>query len=151
MKKLIVPVLLALAAVLFLPAPSFAQSYVTQIQLANIGDPCANPNVAKSSVAISISSATTTQLVALSGTTHVYVCGFAFTLAGTTPTLAFEYGTGTTCGTGTTALTGAFSAAQSVYPPGYTVMTAPSGNALCAVTTGTGTPLMEGVLTYVAQ
>jgi hypothetical protein len=113
-------------------------------------DPCSV--AAKASVAVSITTATTTQLVALSTGKKVYVCGFAATF-GASSTLALEYGTGTACATGTTALTGVFTPAT-----GGTVVTGngsatvtggPAGNALCALTTGTGG--IFGLLTYVQQ
>jgi hypothetical protein len=115
-------------------------------------DPCQSPAVVKSSVAVNIASATTTQLVALSGTTKVYVCGFSASMMGTTPAITFEYGTGTTCGTGTTALTGAFApTAGSVLNIGQggTAFAGIAGNALCALSGGT--PSIQGVLTYVQQ
>ena len=59
-----------------------------------------------------VNATATSQLVAAVANTSVYVCGFFGTIAGTTPTLAFEYGTGTTCGTGTTLLTGTMTPAS---------------------------------------
>ena len=122
-------------------------------------DPCFS-NTPKSNVSVSITTATTTQLVALSGTTSIYICGFTGTVnsATTATTLQFEYGTGASCGTGTTVLTGAMNtggstAAGSVVisfaDPGSTFKTA-AGNALCVVTTGT-TINVQGVLTYIQQ
>lgn len=110
-------------------------------------DPC---NTAiKSSVAISITSATTTQLIALSAGQHIYVCGVALSSVGGTST--FEYGTGSSCGTGTTSLTGPFPASSTVILSGAeTKFTAPVGNALCLVS-GTSTSATGGVLTYVQQ
>ena len=111
-------------------------------------DPCST--TAKSSVAISVGSATTTQLVALSAGKKVYVCGLAVSSVGGTTT--FEYGTGSACATGTTTLSGAFAAASTVSLPGggTTLFTAPSGNALCLLS-GTSTSATAGVLTYVQQ
>ena len=103
------------------------------------------------SVAINISSATTTQLVAPSGTKSVYVCAFSFTVSGTTPTAQFEYGTGASCGSGTTALTGPYTPIvgnEIAAGAGMgTIMRAPAANGVCLVTTGT-TPGAQGVLTY---
>jgi len=121
--------------------------------VAGSSDPCQSSSVTKSSVAINISSATTTQLVALSAGKVVYACGFTASGTGTTDTIQFEYGTGTTCGTGTTALTGPIALAaapNSSYGPGSTVFATASANALCAVTGGTVTNV-AGVLTYVQQ
>jgi hypothetical protein len=127
-----------------------------------VGDPCQSPGNAKSSVPINITTATTTQLVALSGTKTIYVCGASFTIApsGTTAdTILFEFGTGASCGTGTTALTGAFGAGDLTTTTGVTPITladpgvsitAPAGNALCAVSAGT-TVNIQGVLQFVQQ
>jgi len=115
-------------------------------------DPCQSPGATKSSAIVAITTATTTQLVALSGTKSVYVCGFNATVAAA-QTLTFEYGTGSSCGTGTTALTGAFAPATgtplNIGGGEATAITAPSGNALCVVSTTTGST--QGVLTYVQQ
>lgn len=123
-----------------------------KILIGATGDPCLDPNVAKSTVVVNISSATTTQLVALSGSTIVYVCGLSATIAGTTPTLLMEYGTGASCGTGTTALTGTFAPTagtlMSLAVDG-TEMKSIAGNAICLVSGGT--PSIQGVLTYIQQ
>jgi hypothetical protein len=62
---------------------------------------------ADASAAISVSTATTTQIVALSSTKKIYVTSFDV-IAGGTGNITFEYGTGSNCGTGTTVLTGAY-------------------------------------------
>jgi hypothetical protein len=114
-------------------------------------DPCQSSAVAKSSTPVNISSATTTQLVAPSGNLSVYVCGFLATAAGTSPTLQFEYGTGATCGTGTTVLTGVMAASTTVpleFASGLTNFKAPQAQGLCVVSGGTG-PSFQGVLTFV--
>lgn len=110
-------------------------------------DPCFTGQ--KSSVAIAISTATTTQLVALASGKKVYVCSFSATTPASS-SLVFEYGTGSACGTGTTALTGAYGASSSITSGAAdaTQFSAPAGNALCALTTGTGA---QGVLSYVQQ
>lgn len=105
--------------------------------------------MAKSSVAINVTSATTTQLVALSAGKSVHVCSVAVSSVGGTST--FEYGTGSTCGTGTTALTGAFAAASTVsLGGGGDKFTAPAGNALCLLS-GASTTATAGVVAYVQQ
>ena len=90
-----------------------------------------------SSAAISVSTATTTQLLALSGTTKIYVMAYDV-IAGGTGNITFEYGTGSNCGTGTTALTGAYNlTAQAGIAKGdgsAPVLIVPAGNALCALT-----------------
>jgi hypothetical protein len=119
-------------------------------------DPCQSSAIPKQSAVINISSATTTSLVAISGTTTIYVCGFSVTLASTVAadTIQFEYGTGATCGTGTVLLTGALNTAGFLtgtisYGPGSTIFKTVAAQRLCAVTTvGTG-PSIQGVMTFV--
>jgi hypothetical protein len=126
-------------------------------------DPCGSVN--KSSVAISITSATTTSLVALSGTTTIYVCGFAVTIAPsatTADTFLIESGTGAACVTTQAALTGTFGngevpAANTTAPVqvsygngNATVFKTPASGVLCGVTAGTAVNV-QGVLTYVQQ
>ncbi len=112
-------------------------------------DPCLiSP---KASAVIAISTATTTSLVAASAGKAVYVCGFAASIGATT-TVQFETGTGAACVTTQTALTGVFAPGTgtvlSLSGEG-TKLTAPAGQPLCAVSTGTGG--INGVLTYVQQ
>lgn len=129
--------------------------------IAGASDPCSDVSAVKSSVPIAIASATTTQLVALSGTTTIYVCGYlAVGGAGTNPSIQFEYGTGTACATSPVTLTGAMATGVTVSTtapgpifyggPDATLFKTASGNALCAVTGGT-TPNFQGYLTYVQQ
>jgi hypothetical protein len=102
------------------------------------------------SAAINISRATTTQLVAPTGSTQIYVTAWDV-LANSASGLTLEYGTKTAnpCDTGTTALTGAYNfAAQSGISraggpqPLYVI---PQGNALCAVTSGASVSLAGSV------
>jgi hypothetical protein len=86
------------------------------------------------SVPINISTATTLQVVPLSGTTKIYVTYAHIESAGTT-TSKFVYGTGTNCGTGTTDLHPAFSwTAGNGYSGGAglgPILIVPAGQALC--------------------
>jgi hypothetical protein len=130
------------------------------VTFASDQDPCSYAQ--KSSVAIAITTATTTSLVPVSGSTAVYVCGFSFSASNVITTaniLSFEYGTSTNC-TGTHALTGGYgtgsvvAAAPTAYSAGNgssTVFSAPASNGICAVTTIGATGSFEGVLTYVQQ
>jgi hypothetical protein len=124
-------------------------------------DPCSYAK--KNSVAIAVSTATTTALVAVSGSTTVYVCGFDFSIAAsatTATTAQLEYGTGAACVTTHTALTGTYGsgdAAVSTTPTvisrgdgSATVLAGIASNGICIVTAGT-TNLVEGSLTYVQQ
>jgi hypothetical protein len=113
-------------------------------------DPCFTSP--KSSVAVAITTATTTQLVALSATKAIYVCGF-YASTGLSDTLKFEYGTSTNC-TGTNALTGTFTSDAAVVgnlviAGEGTKFVAPAGNGLCIVSVGTGG--IQGVLTFIQQ
>jgi hypothetical protein len=125
-------------------------------------DPCFNPNNAKSSAVINISTATTTSIVAAVAGATVYVCDFVITIsqvATTANTLKFVTGTGATCGTGTTDLTGAFgaggvtAAAPIVIASASTGTTIKSvvGGGICATTTIGATASFVGVLIYVQQ
>lgn len=123
-------------------------------------DPCSYAT--KSSVAINITSATTTQLVAISGSTSIYVCHFSFTASQvitTANTLQFEYGTSTTC-VGANKLTGLYGAGGvtagdpivvSAGNGNGTLFTAPASNGLCALTAIGASASFQGVLTYVQQ
>jgi hypothetical protein len=117
-----------------------------------IGNVGSDPSFGKgtpASVAINVSTATTTQLVAISGSTAIYVTSFDV-IAGGTGNITFEYGTGTNCGTGTTALTGAYPlTAQAGISKGSgvgTILKVPAGNALCVLTSAA--VQMSGSVSY---
>ena len=87
-----------------------------------------------SSALIVVSTATTSQIIALASGKSIYVCALAINGGGTT-TAKLVYGTGTNCATGQTNLTPAFSLALATTVSlgggmGYVTKT-PSGNALC--------------------
>ncbi len=92
---------------------------------------------ADTSTPINVSTATTTQLVALSSGRKIYVTSYDV-VAGGTGNITFEYGTGSNCATGTTALTGAYNlTAQNGIAKGNgegPVLVVPAGNALCVLT-----------------
>lgn len=104
---------------------------------------------ASASVPINVNTATTTQLVALSGSTNIYVTSFDV-IAGGTGNITFVYGTGTNCGTGTASLTGAYPlTAQAGIAKGNgsgPVLIVPSGNALCVTTSAA--QQMSGSVSY---
>jgi hypothetical protein len=104
---------------------------------------------APASQPINVSTATTTQLVAISGSTSIYVTAYDV-IAGGTGNITFEYGTGSNCGTGTTALTGAYPlTAQAGIAKGSgvgVVLKVPSGNALCVLTSAA--VQMSGSVSY---
>jgi hypothetical protein len=114
-------------------------------------DWCQSSNVPKESAAISIttSGAGEHQIVLPETGEPIQVCGYSYDLGGTSPTLEFHYGTKTTtdCDTGTTALTGAMSAATRDVVASLNLFTAPGGDQLCIKLGGT-TPTAVGVITF---
>ena len=90
-----------------------------------------------SSVAINVSTAATTPLVALTAGKAIYVTGWDVVVAAA-DNVTLEYGTGTNCGTGTTALTGTYNLGANgglAKGSGLGVLfKVPAGNALCLVT-----------------
>lgn len=139
---------------------AFGTPNTTQVLSVQTNDPCTY--AAKSSVPINIVSATTTSLVALSGTTAIYVCGFSVTLqeiVASADTILFESGTGAACVTTQAALTGVYGSGGITagvptvisYGSGIsTIFKTPASGVLCAVTAGT-TVNAQGVLTFVQQ
>lgn len=127
----------------------------TPVVVQAAADPCMDPNVAKSSVVLSIATATTTSLVATNGTKKIYVCGISATMAGTSPTATFITGTtaSTACDTGASGLTGAMNPSATVGSInigwGGTTMKTAAGGALCVTTAAT--TAIYGVLSYVQQ
>jgi hypothetical protein len=126
-------------------------------------DPCQSGAVAKSSAPINVTSATTTALVTVSGSTTVYVCGFDITIAPSATaadSAEFEYGSGTACATSPQALTGTFGAGDltTAAPPthvsyggsGATIFKSAASNGVCLLSAGT-TVNIQGVITYVQQ
>lgn len=92
-----------------------------------------------SSVVYDASTNGSTSLVALSGSTVIYVCGYTI-LAGGTVNVSLTTGTGATCGTGTTSLTPAFNlTAQAGVVDGspyFRGMKTAAGGRLCLLTSG---------------
>jgi len=131
----------AVAALCLLAAPglALAQAPLTYVYNdASTGARASAPvPVTNASVAINISTATTTQLVALSAGQAIYVTAYNV-IAGGTGNITLVYGTGSNCGTGTTSLTGAYNlTAQAGVAFGSgvgAVLVVPAGNALCATT-----------------
>jgi hypothetical protein len=116
-----------------------------------VADPCMAPGIAKSNFSVSVTA--DTELVALTSGQTIFLCGSSLTLGGTAPTVAFVYGTGTTCGTGQTSLTGAINPTAGLILNlgwGGTVFSTAVSNALCILITGT-TPTIRGQITYVKR
>lgn len=100
------------------------------------------------SVTIQMTTATTTQLVALAAGQQVRVCAYAIqgSLSVTATTISLVYGTGAACATGTTALTPAWALPASSTALPFRegdgigeLMQTPAGNALCATNSAAGT------------
>jgi hypothetical protein len=138
---------------LFITVPAFAQQpYADHCQTG-----------LRKTISFAISSATTTSLIAPVTGANIYVCGFNVNQAGGTGTIGFEYGTGSTCGTGTIVLSGLFVANTTAGTTtnvlavnhGYTQFATASATGLvpsqrlCAVSTGT--IVQGGYLTYVQE
>jgi hypothetical protein len=133
MKKLIALILWALIC----PQIALAQG-PTRLCYTIGGDNCVPAVQTIKSVPIATSTATTTQLVALVARQNIFVTSFNAVSAGTN-TFKLVYGTGTTCGTGTTDLTGVYTLVANGYVSTGSglgsVLVVPPGNALCIVTT----------------
>lgn len=137
-----------LTAGLIEPAPT------TQLSINGTAgsNPCLNPHTSLQWFSTTTAGTTAAQIVALSGTTKIYVCSMSVVgVSGTTPTLSLVYGTGSNCGTGQTVLVPAFATTAAVlYSFANPVAITAAGNALCYLDTGT-TPVQSLTLTYVQQ
>lgn len=130
-----------------------ATSALAQVAL----NPC-NSSAVRSSATITMSTATTTELVPLVAGQTIYVCEAAMTISQvvtTANTIKFVYGTGSACATGTTNLTGAFGTGGITAGIPITVNTGGfktiASNALCATTTIGATGFFHGVVSYIQQ
>jgi hypothetical protein len=98
------------------------------------------PVITTASAVINISSATTTKLVSGITGQRIYPTAISVDVAGAN-VLTFEYGTGTNCGTGTTAITGPYTLTSGVPlhigSGSAPVLIIPPGNDLCVVTAAT--------------
>jgi len=120
----------------------------------NGSNPCQNPSATLQSLNTSMSTTSATQIIALSGSTKIYLCSLVVGWGGgTSPTFTLEYGTGTNCATGTTVILPATAITASLpnsfsYPPSFYVT--PAGQALCYLLAGTS-PTGKLIATYVQQ
>jgi hypothetical protein len=123
-------------------------------------DPCESSVINKLNVFANITTATTTALVPVSGTTAVYVCSYQISMVATVAadTILFEQGTGSACSGSPTALSATISSGimangstQINMDGGSDLMTTAPGNGLCVVTTvGTG-PAIGVTVSYVQR
>jgi hypothetical protein len=97
--------------------------------------------------ALTVSASGNTQIVALSGTTNIYLCHMDFA-ASAASNFSLTYGTGSNCGTGTTTLTGVYQNVVTYSSPWDAVgpIIVPAGKALCINFVGTVTA--GGFVTY---
>lgn len=107
------------------------------------GDPCSNPQLIQS-VAINITSGASTRIVlSTDAEKKTYICNINVTMVGaaTPQTLAVQYGTAATCGTGTVLRSGTFKASTTVGSITNlqilqnTIQPIPVGNSTCILTT----------------
>ena len=119
-------------------------------------NPCLAPGPATLTSAQGATSGTSaTQIIALSGTTKIYVCQlYIVSVSGTTPTFSLVYGTGSNCATGQATIFPAIATATTagtIYPfPGNPFLVVPAGQALCYLDGGT-TPIQNYMITYVQR
>jgi hypothetical protein len=153
MKKFLTTMILGL--VLGMAGSAWGQAAATPIAV----DPCAS-NTPRSSAFATITTATTTALVAVSGTTTVFPCQIIITSTSTVTanTVLIEQGTGAACAGGPTALTPTFNfgiaTALVAIPIGSgqtTALKVTAANGLCAVTTVGTTPSIGVLVTYIQQ
>lgn len=128
---------LAVAALIFAATASYAQPAPTSLCFTTNGANCVPGIQASNSAPITAVTATTTQIVALIAGKKIYVTSFDL-VSTAANTVQFVYGTGTNCGTGTTALTGVYGMSTfTVITKGDgvgTILFVPAGNAFCVVT-----------------
>lgn len=112
-------------------------------------DPCAGT---PSSVVIDTASSGNNQLVAISGSTVVYACGFSVETVGTV-NFQFVTGTGSACATGETDKTGVYEGVaqwgSNLGFSGSTVFKGAAGEAMCIELSGAVG--VKGILSYVQQ
>lgn len=116
------------------------------------GGGAAIPLVCDKSAVVTATAAATVIVVALAASKTTRVCGFVITGAGAAGTMTWKSGTGTTCGTATTNLTGAMATAIGGTIPfgngwGQIFQTAAQAQDLC-VTMATASATAAGIIAY---
>jgi hypothetical protein len=130
------------------PLPTRASDGSAFIDLREIeGQNNARPIYCGSTAFLDMSTATTTQIVALSGSTVVYVCSYAV-MAGGTANVKLVRGTGTNCATGQAAITPNFplvaqAGINRVAGGGNVVTKGNAGDAVCATSSAAVTVVVE--------
>lgn len=138
-EKILVGILLFIFIIAPLSIHNSAAQQLERLCYTTTGSNCVPGVQAAASAAISVAASTTTQIVALATGKWIFVTSFDFMSAGTL-NATLVYGTGSSCGTGTTSLTGAYPLiAQAGIAKGNgtgIVLVIPAGNALCITTSG---------------
>lgn len=125
----------------------------TTVGMGAIGDPCQDARIPKVVKAVTISTATTTAVTAVSGNTQTYVCGFTL-VNGISQVITFEQGAGVACASSVVALTGAMTTAGAINvlqsgSGNGTIFTAGPATGLCIVSGAA--VAANGWVTYVQQ
>lgn len=115
-------------------------------------NPCMNPTVTLVSITGATSTTNATQIIALSGSTKIYICSLSVIgVSGTLPTFSLVQGTGSNCVTSQTTVVQAFSTlANAITAFAGPIAVGAAGNELCYKDGGT-TPVQNYQLTYVQQ
>lgn len=115
-------------------------------------NPCVNPTSTLVSIAGATSGTAAVQIIALSGSTKVYICSMSIIgVSGTTPTFSLVQGTGSNCASSQTVLKQSWAtAAGTLYAFANPVAVGVAGQAVCYLDTGT-TPIQNYQITYVQQ
>lgn len=125
---------------------------VTVTQATTGGNPCTNPGATLVSITGATSTNNATQIIALSGSTKIYICALTVVgVSGTTPTFSIVQGTGSNCVTGQTTVVQAFATtANQSYLFAGPVAVGTAGAAFCYKDGGTS-PVENYQITYVQQ
>jgi hypothetical protein len=157
-KNRILWAVLGLSSAIIFAVLAFHRPQSSIVYAQALTDPCAQPNTAKSSAFKNITTGTTTALVAVSGSTNIYVCALSMDISSTSAsTVIFENGTGVACATSPTALTHTFT--NSTLVNAYkqwggglmTLFSTGASQGLCALTTIGTAPTIGITVTYVQQ
>jgi len=108
---------------------------------------CENGSNTIASQPITISGSGLTEIVAASGSTVITICHLSV-LAGASTNITLEYGTGSNCGTGTTAISGAYQTAFGIALDALN-LALPASQALCINSSNSVTA--GGLVTFVQQ
>lgn len=132
--------------------PAAADKALTVVHSPNGGNPCINPSATLVSIAGATSTNNATQIIALSGSTKIYICSMTVVgVSGTAPTFSLVQGTGANCVTGQATVVQAFgTTANQSYLFSGPVAVGTAGAALCYKDGGT-TPVENYQITYVQQ